>query len=105
MNSSIINSQLYGLYHIFYLSKYYEFIDTWIHYCKNRNPPFLQIFHHIGAIITMALNVKFKLNAAWIFVIFNSFIHFIMYLYYAIATIGFKIPLKIDFYISFKFRF
>ena len=32
----------------FYISKYYEFIDTWIVLLKGREPIFLQTFHHAG---------------------------------------------------------
>jgi hypothetical protein len=32
----------------FYLSKYYEFVDTWIILLKDKKPMFLQTFHHAG---------------------------------------------------------
>jgi len=35
----------------FYLSKYYEFIDTFLLYLNGKTPLFLQKFHHIGAAI------------------------------------------------------
>ena len=31
----------------FYISKYYEFIDTWIILLKGRKPMFLQVYHHV----------------------------------------------------------
>eukprot|EP00599_Poterioochromonas_sp_BG-1_P002328 CAMPEP_0173147968 /NCGR_PEP_ID=MMETSP1105-20130129/9440_1 /TAXON_ID=2985 /ORGANISM="Ochromonas sp., Strain BG-1" /LENGTH=193 /DNA_ID=CAMNT_0014062533 /DNA_START=25 /DNA_END=606 /DNA_ORIENTATION=+ len=37
----------------FYLSKFYEFIDTWIITLKGREPIFLQTYHHAGIVIFM----------------------------------------------------
>ena len=37
----------------FYLSKYYEFIDTWIILLKDKKPMFLQTFHHAGIVLLM----------------------------------------------------
>lgn len=83
-----------GLIHLFYLSKYYEFFDTWIHYMKGRKPGNLQMFHHIGAVLVMATLVKYRVEGAWIWLIFNSGVHTIMYCYYAGATIGLRFPFK-----------
>ena len=83
-----------GLIHLFYLSKYYEFFDTWIHYMKGRSPGFLQVYHHVGAVLIMALLVKFKVELAWFWLIFNSGVHTVMYSYYAGATVGLRFPFK-----------
>ncbi|KAJ3389556.1 hypothetical protein HDU92_000977 [Lobulomyces angularis] len=79
----------------FYLSKPYEFADTWIVMFKGGRPIPLQIFHHVGAVLDMWLIVKNKNPAAWIFVIFNSLIHTLMYAYYSLTTLGFKPKWKI----------
>ncbi|TPX37448.1 very-long-chain 3-oxoacyl-CoA synthase [Synchytrium microbalum] len=80
--------------YLFYLSKYYEFIDTVILLMKNRRVGLLQSYHHTGAVITMFLLVESQATACWIFVVFNSFIHTIMYAYYAASTIGIHFPFK-----------
>ena len=80
--------------YLFYISKYYEFVDTWIVYLKNRKPSFLQIYHHIGAVINMNNIYVYRVEAGWIFVTFNSFVHTIMYLYYALTTIKIYLPIK-----------
>jgi hypothetical protein len=36
---------------LFYLSKYYEYIDTFILYAQRKTPIFLQTFHLVGAVI------------------------------------------------------
>jgi hypothetical protein len=66
----------------FYLSKYYEFFDTFLLYLKGKNPIFLQKFHHIGAVIVWHLCYVYKVDAIWISTLVNSFVHTIMYSYY-----------------------
>jgi len=91
-----------GFYHkvlgiwawIFYISKYYELIDTLILLLKGKPSSFLQTFHHTGAIICMwALTVS-RNPTVWIFVSFNSFIHTWMYLYYLLTCFGYYSPWK-----------
>ncbi|KAG0224939.1 hypothetical protein BGW41_004875 [Actinomortierella wolfii] len=78
----------------FYLSKYYEIVDTIIILLKGRRSSLLQTYHHAGAIITMWFGFNFKAHPIWIFTTFNSFIHTIMYAYYAATAIGLKPPGK-----------
>jgi hypothetical protein len=66
----------------FYISKYYEFFDTFLLYLKGRNPIFLQKYHHIGAVICWHLSYVYKVDSIWIPTIANSFVHTIMYSYY-----------------------
>ena len=58
---------------------------------RGHNPSFLQLFHHVGAVILTWGTVVYRSTAAWIFIIFNSFIHSFMYLYYACSVLGIKI--------------
>jgi len=79
----------YGYWsHLFYLSKFYEFADTWIVLLRGKKPIFLQVFHHIGAVIGMWLITITKCTSGYLFVVENSFIHTIMYLYYARSILG-----------------
>jgi hypothetical protein len=66
----------------FYLSKYYEYIDTFLLYLNDKKPIFLQKFHHVGAVIVWYLAYNYKVDAIWLGTISNSFIHTIMYSYY-----------------------
>ena len=68
----------------FYISKFYEFVDTWIIYAKGKDKDmFLQVFHHAGiAILMWALYVSYS-SPVVILVTFNSFIHTLMYSYYS----------------------
>ena len=67
---------------LFYLSKYYEFFDTFILYLLGRQPLFLQKYHHIGAVICWHLTYINKVDCIWIPSLANSFVHTIMYSYY-----------------------
>lgn len=67
---------------MFYLSKYYEFFDTFILYLLGRQPIFLQKYHHIGAVICWHLTYTYKVDCIWIPSLANSFVHTIMYSYY-----------------------
>ncbi|KAJ3115220.1 hypothetical protein HDU96_001004 [Phlyctochytrium bullatum] len=91
-DSHVWNTGLYYWSWLFYLSKYYEIVDTIIILLKGRPSSLLQSYHHAGAIITMFLCVQSQATATWIFVVFNSFIHTIMYCYYALTTIGVRPP-------------
>jgi len=66
----------------FYLSKYYEYIDTFLIYLKGKEPILLQKFHHLGAVICWHLSYVYAVDGIWIPSIFNAFIHTIMYSYY-----------------------
>ena len=78
---------------IFYLSKFYEFVDTWILVLKSKTPSFLQLYHHTGIAIAMYLGCKSEAN--WIIwpTVLNSFIHTLMYTYFTAATLGYRSPL------------
>jgi len=78
----------------FYISKYYEFIDTWIVLLKGRDPIFLQVFHHAGIVILMWGFVVTTNTVGLVIVCFNSFIHSLMYTYYLFAAMGYHSPLK-----------
>jgi hypothetical protein len=67
---------------LFYLSKYYEFFDTFLLYLKGKEPIFLQKYHHIGAVIVWHLCYVYKVDAIWMSSFVNSFVHTIMYFYY-----------------------
>lgn len=88
-------TKLYGFWtYLFYLSKFYEFVDTWIIMFKGRKPIFLQTFHHVGAVIGMWFCLATKSTGGYIFVVENSFIHTIMYFYYAVTILGYKPKFK-----------
>lgn len=76
----------------FYLSKYYEIFDTVIILLKGRPSSLLQSYHHSGAMLSMWAGVRYASPPIWIFVVFNSFIHSIMYFYYTLSILKIRIP-------------
>jgi len=89
MNDPWINRLIF----YFYLSKYYEYLDTFIIYAKGKRPIFLQKYHHIGAVICWHLGWFYKVDAVICASIANSFIHSIMYLYYLLIILKVKLNL------------
>jgi len=67
---------------LFYISKYYEFFDTFLLYLNCKSPIFLQKYHHIGAILSWHLMYVYKVEMVWMATFLNSFVHTIMYSYY-----------------------
>jgi hypothetical protein len=63
---------------IFYLSKFYEVIDTFIILAKGKKSSFLQTYHHAGAMLCMWAGIRYMSPPIWMFVLVNSAIHAIM---------------------------
>merc|ERR1712228_505594 len=78
----------------FYISKIYEFIDTFIVIARGRRPIFLQTFHHCGAVLGVWAGMVTHCTGGYIFIVLNSFIHTIMYFYYAVSSINIRLPGK-----------
>jgi hypothetical protein len=76
------NPQFDRIIYLFYISKYYEFFDTFLLYLNNKTPIFLQKYHHIGAVLSWHLMYVYKVDVVWMATFLNSFVHTIMYSYY-----------------------
>ena len=76
------NQRFDSIIYWFYISKYYEFFDTFLLYLNGKTPIFLQKYHHIGAVICWHLCSVYKVEGIWMATILNSFVHTIMYSYY-----------------------
>jgi hypothetical protein len=89
-------SQFDDILFYFYMSKYVEYIDTFLIYLKGNKPIFLQLYHHSGAVISWHLAYTYKLDCFWIPTLLNSFELSVMYTYYSLSI------LKIEFIKSLK---
>ncbi|KAF1914486.1 GNS1/SUR4 family-domain-containing protein [Ampelomyces quisqualis] len=76
----------------FYLSKFYEVLDTAIILAKGKRSTFLQKYHHAGAMLSMWAGMRFMSPPIWMFVLVNSGIHAMMYTYYTISALGYRVP-------------
>ena len=62
----------------FYLSKFYEVLDTAIILVKGKRSSTLQTYHHAGAMMCMWAGIRFMSPPIWMFVFVNSGIHALM---------------------------
>ena len=76
------NPQFDTIIYWFYISKYYEFADTFLLYLNGKTPIFLQKYHHVGAVISWHLMYQYKVDMVWMATLLNSGVHTIMYSYY-----------------------
>lgn len=80
---------------LFYISKFYEVIDTLIIIAKGKLSSTLQTYHHAGAMMCMWAGIHYMAVPIWTFVFFNSFIHAMMYTYYTLTAFRIKVPVFI----------
>ncbi|KAJ2553713.1 hypothetical protein EV175_002843 [Coemansia sp. RSA 1933] len=93
-DGTVWNSALFVHLYLFYLSKYYELLDTVIIILKGRKASLLQIYHHAGVILVMYTSNYFT-SPCSVFVVWeNAGVHTIMYTYYALTALGFNPPGK-----------
>jgi hypothetical protein len=100
-NGTFWNESSFGSWaFIFYLSKYYEFVDTWILVLKGKAASFLQVYHHTGIVFIMWCAVLSQ--SAWLLfvVLLNSTIHTLMYTYFCIKSISPKTEISIAKYLT-----
>jgi hypothetical protein len=62
----------------FYLSKFYEVLDTAIIIAKGKRSSTLQTYHHAGAMMCMWSGIRYMSPPIWMFVFVNSGIHALM---------------------------
>jgi len=88
---SPIQGPLYFWSYIFYLSKFYELIDSYLMVLKKKPLIFLHVWHHfiMPYVIWSGLHGKWCM-ALWTSAFWNSFVHVVMYYYYTIASFGYN---------------
>ncbi|KAJ8598914.1 hypothetical protein CTAYLR_010230 [Chrysophaeum taylorii] len=75
---------------VFYASKYYELFDTVLAFaCKGKGPRYygMHCYHHFIAVYVTFLYTKGQ-SLSHLGMAFNTFVHVIMYYYYARAALG-----------------
>ncbi|KAI9820533.1 MAG: hypothetical protein M1832_003724 [Thelocarpon impressellum] len=77
---------------LFYLSKFYEVVDTAIILAKGKTSSTLQVYHHAGAMMCMWAGIRYMAPPIWMFVLVNSAIHAMMYAYYTLTAISVRVP-------------
>ena len=72
----------------FYLSKYYELIDTVFLVIRKKQLTVLHVFHHALVIPISWMAVHSQIYMGWITSFNNTGVHIIMYYYFAIYALG-----------------
>ncbi|KAJ9269977.1 hypothetical protein DTO212C5_3947 [Paecilomyces variotii] len=80
---------------IFYLSKFYEVLDTAIILAKGKKSSTLQTYHHAGAMMCMWAGIRYVASPIWIFALVNSAIHALMYTYYTLTALSIRVPNRV----------
>lgn len=80
---------------IFYLSKFYEVLDTFVILAKGKLSSTLQTYHHAGAMMCMWAGMRYMSAPIWMFCFVNSGIHAMMYTYYTITAFNIRVPTAI----------
>jgi len=63
---------------LFYISKFYEVVDTAIVLAKGKRSSFLQTYHHTGAMFCLWAGIRYMSPPIWMFTFVNSGIHTMM---------------------------
>ena len=85
--------RLYAWAYAYYLSKYYELLDTVLQLFKGRPPPhfFLHVYHH-AVVLLMAWNwLEYVQTLQHIALLFNTSVHVVMYYYYFRRVLGWPV--------------
>eukprot|EP00667_Euglena_gracilis_P018905 EG_transcript_20170 len=76
--------------YVYYLSKYYELIDTVLQLAKGSRPPsfFLHVYHH-AVVLFMAWGwLEYRMSLQFVGMLWNTFVHVVMYYYYFLRARG-----------------
>lgn len=79
---------------LFYLSKYWELVDTVLLIWKQRQPSYLQVYHHAMTIVCAYMLQASHASVMFLFVGLNASVHSIMYFYYALTVLGVRFGAK-----------
>ncbi|KAK9831878.1 hypothetical protein WJX81_004455 [Elliptochloris bilobata] len=82
-----IEGRLYWWSYVYYLSKYYELIDTVLLGLKAKPMSFLHVFHHSIVVIMAYLWLEAAQSLQQIALLTNTAIHTLMYWYYFMCTL------------------
>jgi len=80
-----------GWFYLFFLSKFYEFIDTIIICLKKRPVIFLHVYHHCITLILVFAMISSDVAVQWVSMAANCLVHVPMYYYYGMSSLGYEI--------------
>jgi len=89
-SSSEASGRLYYWVYIYYISKFYELLDTVIVVLRKKELTFLHVYHHSVVMLNVWLWLQYSLVFATWGVMWNTGVHIIMYHFYYLTSIGKK---------------
>lgn len=78
-------------FYIFFLSKFYELLDTVIICFKKNKIIFLHVYHHCITVVLMFVMLDNEVTMQWMAIIANCAVHVPMYYYYAVSSLGVRV--------------
>jgi len=81
-------THLYTWMYIFFLSKFYEFLDTYILILRKKPVSFLHCFHHFITAFLCWLGLYDEVSIQWAVLAMNGSVHVFMYYYYLAVSLG-----------------
>lgn len=87
-NRNFRSGRLQFWYYVFYLSKPYEFVDTFTMVFKKKELNFLHVWHHCTTFLLVWVTQVQEMNIQWVSISANAFVHIWMYYYYFMTSIG-----------------
>mmetsp|Transcript_30581 Transcript_30581/g.65940 ORF Transcript_30581/g.65940 Transcript_30581/m.65940 type:complete len:251 (+) Transcript_30581:313-1065(+) len=87
---------LYFWSYIFYVSKYYEMVDTVLALLKGSRPPHfaLHVYHHACVPLVVWNWLEYRQTLQFGGLLFNTGVHVLMYSYYGMKLLGIPTPWK-----------
>ena len=89
--------RLYAWAYAYYLSKYYELLDTFLPMVIKGRPPNhfgLHVFHHACVLLMAWGYVEYRQTLCFGGLVANTFVHVVMYYYYFRAALKLETPWK-----------
>jgi len=83
-----LKTNMYFWFYIFFLSKFYEFIDTYILLLRKKPITFLHCFHHFITAFVCWMGLTGEFSIQWIVIGLNGAVHVLMYYYFLAQTLG-----------------
>jgi len=76
--------------YIYYLSKFYELLDTIIQLLRGKLPPnyFLHVYHHSLILLMCWFWLQYSATMLFVGLLFNTAVHVVMYFYFFLRSIG-----------------
>jgi len=87
----VLKGGLYYWVYFFYLSKFYEFIDTFLLCLKKSQLRFLHVYHHWATMALIWNCLYMGTPTQWTAELLNALVHIPMYYYYTMASLGYTV--------------